>query len=137
MNNPKSLDELKKLRVAEAMRAAESQAAKEWEQLQVKTTVRDFVEKHGGVKATVALIEAVYGVKSARAGKRSKRTTVTGEIRAKIEKLLRENKTAKTVAEAVGVSIPTVNNHKRLLGLTKPRIPVVATKKSHGSKAKK
>ena len=123
MHDPKSLEELRKLRVAEALKNAEDLAAKEWEALQAKNVVRDFVEKHGGAKATIALIESVYGIHGAKGGKsrRSKRTTITGEIRTRIEKLLRENKTAKAVAEAVGVSVPTVNNHKRLLGLTQPR----------------
>lgn len=142
MNEPKSFDELKKLRLAEAMKSAESQAAKEWEQINVRNEVRDFVERHGGAAGAISLIEHVYGLRPSGASKKKKvrrrRSVITEELRARIEKLLREKKTARVVAEAVGVSIPTVNNHKRSLGLTRPRdVAPAKVARHHKPKSKK
>ncbi len=54
------------------------------------------------------------------AGRRT-RTKITDEIKAQVKTLSEEGKTGAEIAAAVGVSLPSVANIKRELGLTKPR----------------
>ncbi len=52
---------------------------------------------------------------------RRTRTKITDEIKAQVKKLSEEGKTGLEIAAAAGVSLPSVANIKRELGLTKPR----------------
>jgi len=52
---------------------------------------------------------------------RRKRATITDEIKALVKRLSEEGKTGAEIAAAAGVSLPSVANIKRELGLTKPR----------------
>ncbi|HVZ65013.1 MAG TPA: helix-turn-helix domain-containing protein [Lacunisphaera sp.] len=58
---------------------------------------------------------------SAKRGPRRKRATVTDATRAEVKKLVEEGKTGGEIAKAVGVSLPTVQNIKKSLGLVKKR----------------
>ena len=57
---------------------------------------------------------------SAPAGKR-KRAKITDETRAEVKKLLEEGKTGAEIAKAVGISLPSVQNIKKALGLVAVR----------------
>ena len=85
--------------------------------------IRKFVEDNGGVKATIALIQAAYGkVKvSKKSGGTRTRHTMTEEDEAKIAKLFKEGKKSGEIAEIIGVSTQTINLRKKALGLTKAR----------------
>lgn len=49
------------------------------------------------------------------------RTTVTDEIRAGVKKLVAEEKTGAEIAQALKISVPTVQNIKKALGLVKKK----------------
>jgi hypothetical protein len=53
--------------------------------------------------------------------KRRTRTKITEEIRTQVGALVNEGKTNEEVAEAVGISAPSVQNIKKALGLVKKR----------------
>lgn len=58
-----------------------------------------------------------------RAGKKSRapRTKITDETRAEVKKLVENGKTGAEIAEIVGISLPSVQNIKKALGLVKTR----------------
>ncbi|MDP3073820.1 MAG: helix-turn-helix domain-containing protein [Opitutaceae bacterium] len=53
------------------------------------------------------------------AGKRRKRAKITDAMRAEVKKLVEAGKTGNEVAKAVGISLPSVQNIKKALGLVK------------------
>ncbi len=57
----------------------------------------------------------------AGAAKRRARATITDETRAQLKKLTEEGKTGPEIAEALGISLPSVQNIKKALGLVKAR----------------
>ncbi|HTL67912.1 MAG TPA: helix-turn-helix domain-containing protein [Lacunisphaera sp.] len=65
------------------------------------------------------------GAKGAKAkaggGKTRKRAKITPEIKAKVKELSNGGKTAAEIAKATGISVPSVANIKRELGLVKKR----------------
>lgn len=50
-----------------------------------------------------------------------KRAVITSEIKAEVKKLVGAGKTGAEIAKAVGISLPSVQNVKKQLGLVKPR----------------
>ena len=50
---------------------------------------------------------------------RRKRVTITDEIRANVKRLVEEGKTGAEVAQALGISLPSVQNIKKALGLVR------------------
>lgn len=57
----------------------------------------------------------------AKAGQRKARVAITDAIRAKVKALVASGKTGSEIAAAVGVSLPSVHNIKKALGLVKAR----------------
>lgn len=53
--------------------------------------------------------------------KRRKRAVITADTKAKVKSLAEAGKTGSEIAKAVGISLPSVQNIKRELGLTKAR----------------
>ncbi len=54
-------------------------------------------------------------------GKRRKRAKVTDETRAAVKKFVEQGKTGQEIATALGISLPTVQNIKKALGLVRKR----------------
>ena len=54
-------------------------------------------------------------------GKRRRRAKITNETRAQVKKLVEAGKTGAEIAKAVGISLPSVQNIKKALGLVKGR----------------
>jgi DNA invertase Pin-like site-specific DNA recombinase len=54
-------------------------------------------------------------------GKRRKRAVITAETKAKVKALTEAGKTGTEIAKATGISVPSVQNIKKALGLTKAR----------------
>lgn len=75
------------------------------------------MRRRGGVEGATA---ADAGGTQESGGSR-KRARITDEIKAEVKKLAEDGKTAAEIAAAVGVSVPSVANIKRELGLTKAR----------------
>jgi hypothetical protein len=60
--------------------------------------------------------------KAAQQGKtRRKRAVVTDQTRAEVKKMVKEKKTGSEIAKRLGISLPTVQNIKKALGLVKKR----------------
>jgi len=55
------------------------------------------------------------------AGKRRKRAVITAETKAQVKSLSQAGKTGAEIAKAVGISLPSVQNIKKELGLVKAR----------------
>jgi hypothetical protein len=58
---------------------------------------------------------------TAPAGKRRKRAVITAETKSKVKSLVEAGKTGGEIAKAVGISLPSVQNIKKALGLVKAR----------------
>lgn len=54
-------------------------------------------------------------------GKRRKRAVITADTRAKVKSLVEAGKTGSEIAKTVGISLPSVQNIKKDLGLVKAR----------------
>jgi hypothetical protein len=59
--------------------------------------------------------------KGAPSGKRRKRAVITAETKAKVKSLVENGKTGAEIAKQVGISLPSVQNIKKDLGLVKTR----------------
>jgi DNA-binding NarL/FixJ family response regulator len=53
--------------------------------------------------------------------KRKRRVKITNETRAEVKKLVRDGKTGAQIAKQVGISLPSVQNIKKALGLVQKR----------------
>jgi len=86
------------------------------------------------VNAFAAAVRAAGGKRrgrKARAGqpadaiapgrRRRTRARITDETRAELKKLVEQGKTGSEIAQALGISLPSVANIKKALGLTKKR----------------
>jgi hypothetical protein len=60
-------------------------------------------------------------VKATKPGKRGKRARITPEIKAQVKALVNDEKTGAEIAKALGISLPSVQNIKKELGLVKAR----------------
>jgi hypothetical protein len=76
----------------------------------------------------VALREANRGSKAPSKAKKSaakesggRRAKITDEVRAEVKKLVEDGKSGAEIATAVGISLPSVQNIKKQLGLVKAR----------------
>lgn len=58
---------------------------------------------------------------AAKGAGRRKRAVITDETRAEVKKLVGEGKTGAVIAKTVGISLPSVQNIKKALGLVEPR----------------
>lgn len=76
-------------------------------------------------KAFVRAVKAACGVRPAlRKGRRKpgrSRATITDAIRAQVKKMAASGRTGAEIAAAVGISVPSVQNIKKALGLVKRR----------------
>ena len=54
-------------------------------------------------------------------GKRRKRAVITSDTKAKVKDLVRAGRTGSQIATAVGISLPSVQNIKKELGLVQKR----------------
>lgn len=55
----------------------------------------------------------------AAGGRRRKRALITDETRASVKKMVEDGKTGGEIAKALGISLPSVQNIKKSLGLTR------------------
>lgn len=112
--------EATKAKVASLVKAIESERNQELRTLPAKygfDNVNDFV------KAVKAAAGGRGGKKSggAKGGKRRTRAVITEETRAQVKKLVAAGKTGTEIASTVGISLPSVQNIKKALGLVKAR----------------
>lgn len=72
--------------------------------------------KPGRAKAAAKKVKGGRG-----GGKRRKRAVITDAMRAEVRKLAEAGKTGAEIAKVVGISLPSVQNVKKALGLVKKR----------------
>ncbi len=106
-------------KIAELEKSIAAQLAKE---------LASLPEKYGfsSVQAFVKAVKASSGGKrrgpaAKKAGKRRKRAVITAETKAQVKSLSQAGKTGAEIAKAVGISLPSVQNIKKELGLVKAR----------------
>lgn len=58
---------------------------------------------------------------AAKAGKRRKRATITDATRAELKKLVEAGKAGSEIAKTLGISLPSVQNIKKALGLVRKK----------------
>lgn len=75
------------------------------------------------VGAFLRAVKAAAGGRLGKAGATGRRTraVITTETKSKVKALAEAGKTGAEIAKTVGISIPSVQNIKKELGLTKPR----------------
>jgi DNA invertase Pin-like site-specific DNA recombinase len=120
-------DKLKELEATRAKLAALEQAV----QAELKSELAALPAQYGfaNVAAFVAAVRAASGRRRGRpakaapapAGKRRRRAKVTDATRAEVKKLVDAGKTGAEIAKSVGVSLPTVQNIKKALGLVRKK----------------
>jgi len=89
-----------------------------------------------GFDSVGAFVRAVQGASGARRGrppgtgkrggpgkKRRSRAVITDETRASVKKLVNDGKTGAEIAKSLGISLPSVQNIKKALGLVQARKP--------------
>lgn len=80
-----------------------------------------------GFGGTQAFLKAVKAASSGGRGrkkagaKRRKRAVITAATKAKVKELVAAGKTGNQIAKAAGISVPSVQNIKKELGLVKAR----------------
>lgn len=115
-------DTLKKIEEARAKLATlEADAARDLnKELAVLHEQYGFATTKAFVKAVKVACGLGRRAVGAKAGKR-KRAVITDAMRSQVRKLAEAGKTGAQIAAAVGVSVPTVQNIKKMLGLVKVR----------------
>lgn len=112
--------EATKAKVASLVKAIETERNQELKTLPGKygfDNVNDFIKA----------VKAASGGRGAgkngggKGGKRRTRAVITDETRAQVKKLVAAGKTGAEIASAVGISLPSVQNIKKALGLVKER----------------
>lgn len=99
------------------------------------------LHKEVDLESTEALISALKGLKKsprkARAPKKGKRTRITPAIKAGVGQAVKAGKKGAEIARDFGISIPSIQNIKKELGLVKKRPSKKVAKKVAKKAAKK
>ncbi len=76
-------------------------------------------------KAFIKAVKVATGGGKVRAagkgGKRRTRAVITDETRAQVKKMVEDGKSGAAIAKSLGISLPSVQNIKKALGLVKAR----------------
>jgi hypothetical protein len=81
-------------------------------------------KKYGftSMEALIAALRAAQNsVKPAKTTESGRRAKITAEMKAKVKDLVKAGKTGAEIAKALGISLPSVQNIKKELGLVKKR----------------
>ena len=113
----------KQIKALEAARAKVAQIEKNVEAARLKE-LASLPSKYGFTD-TASFIKAVKAAAGGKksgvtaSGKRRKRAIIDDQTKALVKKLAGEGKTGAEIAETAGISVPSVQNIKKELGLTK------------------
>lgn len=118
---------LKELEAARARLASLEQAVRD----ELKQELAGLPQKYGfeSVEEFLAAVRDAAGgrrgrrkgAKAGRAAGRRQRAKITDETRAQVKKLVEAGKTGAEIANTLGISLPSVQNIKKALGLVKKR----------------
>lgn len=75
----------------------------------------------GGVRAKKTRAPKAKAARPAAAGKKRVRATITEQMKLQVKAMTEAGKTGPEIAEAVGISMPSVQNIKKAFGLVKAR----------------
>jgi hypothetical protein len=118
-------DKIKVLEAAKARIAAKIARLEKKILLQQHKQLAILPAKYGfdSVGAFLKAVKQAAGGKVgvAAGGKRRKRAVITDETRAAVKKHTEAGKTGAAIAKALDISLPSVQNIKKALGLVKPR----------------
>lgn len=122
------IDAIKELKAAKAKVAAlEEQVATQLVERMTAlpeefgfNSMDDFIEALQAATGKPAR-KGARGAAKSGSKKRAKRTTITPEIKNRVKALVTDGKTGAEIAKEVGISLPSVQNIKRELGLVKKR----------------
>ena len=120
-------EQLKQLEATRAKLASleQSIAAELGKELAGLPTKYGFDSAASFIKAVKAATGGSGGRKPGRPGgpgkKRRKRAVITDETRASVKKMVEAGKTGNDIAKALGISLPSVQNIKKALGLVQAR----------------
>ncbi len=112
--------------IQQALAAARAKVSK-LEQAIVAKRNRQLANLHAehGFDSVASFIKALKAAASgkrgatASSGPRRKRSVITADTKAKVKALAQSGKTGAEIAKSVGISLPSVQNIKRELGLTR------------------
>ena len=118
-------DTVKQLQAAKAKVAAlEQSIAKAQKQKLSKLPAQLGFASIADLIDALSQISGGRGRKAAKAGKaskRAKRAKITPEVKDKVKELVKAGKTGSAIAKELGISLPSVQNIKKELGLVKKR----------------
>jgi DNA-binding CsgD family transcriptional regulator len=126
MNTSEKIKELESLRAKVAALEANLASVRQKE-------LAALPERYGfaNVADFIAAFRAATGTRPGRKPKstapagpkrgRRKRSVITDETRAQVKKMVAQEKTGAAIAQALGISLPSVQNIKKALGLVKER----------------
>jgi hypothetical protein len=122
-------DKIKELEAARAKLASLEQTIAS----ELKRELAGLPAKYG-FDSAAAFIKAVQDSTGARRGrppgagkrggpgkKRRRRAVITDDTRASVKKMVNDGKTGAQIAQSLGISLPSVQNIKKALGLVKKR----------------
>lgn|SRR6185312_14956824 len=119
VTNKIKLLESTKAKVAELEKAIKAELSRELATLHRKY---GFPTPQAFIKAVRAVAgDAMVSAGNRVAGKRRTRAVITSETKAKVKELVQAGKTGGEIARAVGISLPSVQNIKKELGLVQKR----------------
>jgi hypothetical protein len=81
----------------------------------------EFVKALGAASGGSSKVRKGGSSKSAGKAKRRKRSIITDATRSSVKKLVESGKTGSQIAKSLGISLPSVQNIKKALGLVKAR----------------
>ena len=79
------------------------------------------VQAASGGKGRGGRAAKASGAAASTGGKRRQRAVITADTKAKVKALVQAGKTGSEIAKTVGISLPSVQNIKKELGLVKAR----------------
>ncbi|MEO6874978.1 MAG: helix-turn-helix domain-containing protein [Opitutaceae bacterium] len=119
VTNKIKLLETTKAKVAQLEKSIAAQLSKELAALPRKYGYKSYGDFLDAVRAVAGKGLVAAGKKVGT--KRRKRAIITAETKAKVKELAQAGKTGGEIARAVGISLPSVQNIKKELGLVKKR----------------
>jgi hypothetical protein len=114
---------LKSLEAAKARIAAKIAAIEKSISSQRTKELALLPAKHGfaDVKSFLRAVKAAAGDGQVSGKKRRTRAVITDATRAEVKKQVEAGKTGAAIAKSLGISLPSVQNIKKALGLVTPR----------------
>ena len=113
--------EAAKAKVLELEQSLEKELTQKLARLPYEYGFDDLASFIKALKAAAGARPGRRGAAKKAAGKRGKRARITPEVKARVKELVNQDKTGAQIAKELGISLPSVQNIKKELGLVKAR----------------